>query len=208
MGFDNDQSVATELIQYTENDGNIYRQMTQSILTNLATKKARGNYDSDLAVQAFMHLAEAGAKKYAKEFGGVWHEHFPIQIRRMAATHWRDEFETEYKLGNYNNLLPLKYRHPSPEQASALVHFAKIVGRNWKRELSDCWMRAQYPAPIPEDLAAPLQQIRNDLGPSWLANAKLSTLRAQAEADRGALARALSSDEGYPLGYMQGRGAS
>ncbi len=176
MGFDTDQSVAIELIQFTENDGDIYHQMTQAILKNLATKKAQSKYDSDKAVQAFMYLAEAGAKKYAKEFGGVWHEHFPIQIRRMAATHWRDEFESEFALGNYNNLLPLKYQQPSREQALALVYFANSEGREWKHKLLDCWTHANYPG-IPENTAALLQEVRNQFSPSWLNDASLATLR-------------------------------
>ena len=68
MGF-NAAGLANELKMFTENDGDIYRQQTTAILKNLATKKARGVYDSELAVQAFMHLAETGAKKYAHEFG-------------------------------------------------------------------------------------------------------------------------------------------
>jgi len=176
MSFDTDQSVVTELVQFTENDGDIYRQTTTSILKNLATKKAQGKYDAELAVQAFMYLAEAGAKKYARDFGGVWHESFPVPIRRMAATHWRDEFETEFALGNYNNLLPLKYRQPSPEQALALVRYAKSEGREWKRKLSDCWVLADYTG-TPDDIAALLQQVRNQFGPSWLDKASLATLR-------------------------------
>jgi len=112
MGFDT-AGLVNELKTYTENDGDIYRQQTTSILKNLATKKARGVYDSELAVQAFMYLAETGAKKYAREFGGpgaVWHEMFPMAVRREAAMGWRDEFETEYALGNYNHLLPMKYQ--------------------------------------------------------------------------------------------------
>lgn len=179
MGFDTDQSVVSELVQFTENDGDIYRQTTTSILTNLATKKAQGKYDAQLAVQAFMYLAEAGAKKYAREFGGVWHEHFPIQIRHMAATHWRDEFETEFNLGNYNNLLPLKYQQPSREQALALVRFAKLRGRNWKSELSLCWSGGGfYPdVRLTDDDRAYLQQVRNSFGPSWLVQAKLPNLQ-------------------------------
>ena len=112
MGFDFDGTV-NELKMFTENDGDIYRQQTTSILKNLATKKARGVYDSGRAVDAFLALAETGAKKYAQEFGGPgasWHEIFPTDVRRAAAKGWRDEFETEYNLGNYDQLLPMKYQ--------------------------------------------------------------------------------------------------
>ena len=113
MSFETDESVVAELKMFTENDGDIYRQTTQPILKNLATKKAQGKYDHDKAVQAFMYLAEAGARKYAQDFdphGAAWHEMFPMEIRRAAAARWRDEFEEEFKLGNYDSLVPKKYQ--------------------------------------------------------------------------------------------------
>lgn len=116
MSFENSESVVAELVQFTENDGDIYRQTTQPILKNLATKKAQGKYDHDKAVQAFMYLAEAGARKYAQDFdphGAAWHEMFPMEIRRAAAARWRDEFEEEFKLGNYDSLVPKKYQAAS-----------------------------------------------------------------------------------------------
>lgn len=113
MSFDTDESVVQELQLFTENDGDIYRQTTTPILRNLITKKARGTYDHDRAVKLFMYLAEAGARKYARVHGSgehMWHVIFPINVRRQAATHWRDEFEGEAALGNYNHLLPKKYQ--------------------------------------------------------------------------------------------------
>ena len=113
MSFENDESLATELELFTENDSDLYRRMTEPILKNLATKKAQGKYDSEKAVQAFMYLAEAGAKEYIRQHGSptdVWHEMFPINVRRMAAIKWRDEFEEEFKLGNYDHLVPKKYQ--------------------------------------------------------------------------------------------------
>ena len=113
MGFESDESVAMELRLFTENDGDLYRSQTLSILKNLATKKAQGKYNREKAVVAFMHLAEAGARKYSREHGsnakGEWSSVFPKAIRQMAATVWRDEFETEYALGNYDHMIPKKY---------------------------------------------------------------------------------------------------
>ena len=117
-----DKQAVQELILFTENDDNIYRQTTQPILKNLATKKAQGKYDGEKAVQAFMYLAEAGARAYAKDNGDSekdWHLMFPIGVRREAATHWRDEFEKEFNLGNYDNLLPKKYQSPPTQPKAA-----------------------------------------------------------------------------------------
>jgi hypothetical protein len=109
-----DQASVSELKLFTENDGDIYRQQTVPILRNLRTKQAQGRYDHDRAVDLFMYLAEAGARKYAREHGGgehEWHLIFPIDVRRQASAEWRDEFETESSLGNYDNatFLPKKY---------------------------------------------------------------------------------------------------
>jgi hypothetical protein len=109
MGFD-EQGLANELKLFTENDGDIYRQQTASILKNLATKAAKGIYRHEPAAKLFMYLTETGAKKYAKEFGGIWHDIFPIAIRRIVADEWATEFESEYKNGSYDGMLPKKYR--------------------------------------------------------------------------------------------------
>ena len=133
MSFENSESVVAELVQFTENDGDIYRQTTQPILKNLATKKAQGKYDHDKAVQAFMYLAEAGARKYAQDFdphGAAWHEMFPMEIRRAAAARWRDEFEEEFNLGNYDSLMPKKYQGSQKPVAPA-YHVHEIGDDVW-----------------------------------------------------------------------------
>jgi len=137
MSFESPEAVASELKLFTENDGDIYRQQTTSILKNLATKKASGKYDHDRAVDLFMYLTETGAKKYIKEFGGPttsWHETFPIEVRRIVALEWRDEFESMYAEGQYDNLLPKKYQGGGvagrqAAQASRLATHAVLKGQ-------------------------------------------------------------------------------
>ena len=110
-----DNHSATELELYINNEYDLTGPTSQgqSIIKNLATKKASGRYDHDKAVALFMYLTETGAKKYAKEFGGpgaAWHEMFPIGVRRLVAAEWRSEFESEYANGAYDNMLPKKYQ--------------------------------------------------------------------------------------------------
>lgn len=140
MSFENDDAVVTELVQFTENEGDIYQNTTQRILANMATKKAQGKYDRDKAVQAFMWLAEVGARKYARTLGGdekQWHATFPMNIRRAAATHWRDEFETEFAQGAYDDLLPKKYKKSTPVSKASTPpsgtvqeYVCTFIGRN------------------------------------------------------------------------------
>jgi hypothetical protein len=82
---------------WVNNDYQTYRQL-ESIQRNMTRKMGCGNFDSEMAIIAFMHAAEAGAKSYAKEFGGTWHEMFPRDIRLMAAEELRDQFLDEVKL--------------------------------------------------------------------------------------------------------------
>jgi len=119
---------ATELKLFIDNDATLYRQQHVPILKNLATKKARSNYRHDLAVKAFGYLAESGAKKYAKEFGGTWHQMFDVPTRKRVAEELTRDFEGEYALGNYDHLLPKKYQ--KPEKTSTQHHARKKV--SWK----------------------------------------------------------------------------
>ena len=111
-----DTHAAAELKLYIDNDGDLYRRSTTGILKSLATKKARGEYKHDLAVKAFEHLVEAGARKYANEFEPtlrVWHQIFDKATRKAVAEELTKDFEGEYALGNYDNLLPKKYQKPT-----------------------------------------------------------------------------------------------
>lgn len=110
MTKDIDQHAADELKLFIDNDADLYRHQTTSIHKNLATKKVRSQYQHDLAVKLFGYLVEAGAKKYAKEFGGTWNHLFNVPTRKAVAEELTREFETEFELGNYDKLLPKKYQ--------------------------------------------------------------------------------------------------
>ena len=106
-----DTNAATELKLYIDNDGDLYRRQTTSILKNLATKKVRSQYRHDLAVKLFGYLVESGAKKYVKEFGSPgypWHKMFDVPTRKQVAEELTRDFEGESELGNYDHLLPKK----------------------------------------------------------------------------------------------------
>lgn len=108
-----DKVTARELELYINNDGDLHRQQYAPILKNLMTKHAQGRYDSEAAVKLFMYLVDNGAKKYAKDHGGPganWNELFPKSERTHVAKMLRDDFEDEAKLGNYDDLIPKKYK--------------------------------------------------------------------------------------------------
>lgn len=107
-----DQTAATELKLYIDNDADLYRQQLQPILKNLMTKKAKGIYDRTKAVKLYCYLTESGAKKYAKEFGNPndWSRMFSPGTRRKAAEAFVEAFEEEVELGGYTDYLPKKYQ--------------------------------------------------------------------------------------------------
>ena len=102
-----DEHAATELKLYIDNDGDLYRRQTSSIL------KARGIYQHDLAVKLFGYLVQAGAKKYADEFEPtmrVWRQIFDVSTRKAVAEALTRDFEDAWKAGEYRSLLPKKYQ--------------------------------------------------------------------------------------------------
>lgn len=127
-----DQHAANDLYLTIESDSDLYRQQGLPILKNLATKKARGIYNHDLAIKLYMYLVENGAKKYAKDFGGVWHDIFNIPTRREVAKMFVDRFEAEYELGDYSNktFLPKKYiKNPGTKERTPAKKFLDFSGR-------------------------------------------------------------------------------
>jgi hypothetical protein len=57
--------------------------------------------------------------------------------------------------------------HPTRAQLDALIQWASEHGRNWRQALNTAWMNGDYDGFNNSHL---LQQVRNNFGPSWLAN--------------------------------------
>jgi hypothetical protein len=92
-----DTHAVRELVLWANNDEPTYRHL-QDIERNLTRKMAQGRYDAELAIKAFMYVAETAAQRYVAANGSlsdVWHKMFPIDVRRAAAQELRDMFEAE-----------------------------------------------------------------------------------------------------------------
>ena len=98
---------ASELLTYTQNDGQIYRQRVVPIQKNLERKWRNGSYNPAKAPQIWMYALEDGAKKYVKELinlerdigpGSKWSDIFPKSVRMEAARDWAREWEEEAKV--------------------------------------------------------------------------------------------------------------
>jgi hypothetical protein len=95
-GFNKDN--VRELVLFIENDGDLYRQMVQPIIKNLKKHQAKGRYNATEAQKSWVRLAEAGAKKYVKEFGSSgdkWNTMFSVADRKQAGLELADSFEEE-----------------------------------------------------------------------------------------------------------------
>lgn len=108
-----DQDAVRELQLFIDNDGRLHNSQYIPIIKNLSAKKARNVYDHALSQKLWMYLVEAGAKKYAQEYGGsdsVWHEMFPKNVRLAVAKELADEFQTNWDNGEYKEYVPKKYQ--------------------------------------------------------------------------------------------------
>lgn len=101
---------AHELQLFCENDGDLHRRQGSYIEKALITRMAKGTYDHELSKKAWGYLVESCARKYAQEFGGVWNQLFSPADRREVSAKFADHFLAEAKLGNYDHLLPKKYK--------------------------------------------------------------------------------------------------
>lgn len=59
---------------------------------------------------------------------------------------------------------------PTQEQLDALRAYAASHGRYWKSRLRDAWITGEYGGFHQSNF---LQQVRNNLGPSWLVRFRL-----------------------------------
>jgi hypothetical protein len=99
-----DEEAASELKLYIDNTAELMGPGSQgdAIRKNLRRKIAKGTFDFDRSVDAWMYLVESGAKRYEREFGtpGTWHQMFSVPTRRAVAREIANDFfeelQTEY----------------------------------------------------------------------------------------------------------------
>lgn len=94
-----------DIVLIVMNDQPIYKQFMMAV-QNLKRKKAKGNYDHDLAVKMMLYPAKAGAQKWYQETARYYDDSTPVtkpssQAIQQAAVQLRDEFEEEYAATKY-----------------------------------------------------------------------------------------------------------
>lgn len=126
-----DEHAAKELELYVENDGQLYRQMFQPIVKNLANKMAKGEYVPERGVKAFRYLIDEGARKYVKEFGSG-ERIFTPATREMVARIFERSFRGEWEAGNYREHLT-KVAQKRLAERKADATWDNILGRKSAR---------------------------------------------------------------------------
>jgi hypothetical protein len=145
-----DTTAATELALFAANDGDLYRSQAQPIITNLAKKMSKGQYDEAKAAKLWGYFANSAAQKYAWEFGDrkrgtrSWREQsidgngmFNAATRRFASAeleqHYRDEvtsLATTARLSERGN----------PRRNGA--HSVTVEGTLWRDSFGNTYHRA------------------------------------------------------------------
>ena len=90
-----DVHAADELRMYIDNDRQLYRQQTTSIIKNVQRKLKSGKYDHTKAPKLWSYLVDNGVKKYIKEFGGNAKDLFPKDVRQSVAIELANYYKAE-----------------------------------------------------------------------------------------------------------------
>lgn len=91
-----DSTAARELELYIENDGRLYDSHVKPVIRNQEGHLNRGRWNLKDSIRGWMHVVDAGAKKYAKDFGGVWHKTFSASTRREVAKRFAKGFAEDH----------------------------------------------------------------------------------------------------------------
>jgi hypothetical protein len=97
-----DKDMVRDLTLIIENDGDVYRRFTTPVIANLKRKRAKGNFDDKLAIQAFVHVVENALRQpYFYRYYSYDIKSVPVSVRYAVAKELldgaMDEIEFEDK---------------------------------------------------------------------------------------------------------------
>jgi hypothetical protein len=94
--FDKPEEVVDELVKYIATTDAL--QLTlQQVHRNMADLRAKGVYDSQNAVKAFLPIADDAVRRYDTQYGGTMQEQYPHDIRRLTAERLTALFDQEFR---------------------------------------------------------------------------------------------------------------
>jgi hypothetical protein len=120
--------VAGVLVEFINKDPELNKNRFTPIVKNLQRKRREGSYDSNLAAKAFQVLVDEGASKYFNENDGKLlgdefsshNEMFPREVKTEVSEAFRDQFEANVEMGNFDEGINAKIASLVEEAESAL----------------------------------------------------------------------------------------
>lgn len=112
-----DTDMVRDLTLIIENDGDVYRKFTTPVIANLKRKRAKGNFDDKLAIQAFVHVVENALRQpYFYRYYSYDIKSVPVSVRYAVAKELldgaMDEIEFEEVLQNNDSKKPRLVEEP------------------------------------------------------------------------------------------------
>jgi hypothetical protein len=107
---------AGALVEFIQKDPALNKNRFAPAIENLQKHRSDGKYNSQEAVAAFRVLVDEGASKYFNDNEGkllgdefVSHQQmFPTEVKKMVAEKFRDQFEANVEMGNYDEDIEYK----------------------------------------------------------------------------------------------------
>ena len=124
---------ATELVEFINQDPTLSKDKLSPIVKNLQSKRQKGIYESDIASAAFKVMIDEGASKYFNDKSGEFPEDetntvytskedmFPQEIKEEVAEKFREQFEANVEMGNYDEDINRQIAN-LVEEAEAIVN--------------------------------------------------------------------------------------
>lgn len=131
-----DMTAARELELYINNDSQLYNSQFIPIVKNLMKRRAGGTYHREKAAKLFLYLADAGAKKYYKEYTSGTGFKFDLATRWVVAKSLRDSFEQEAELGNYDQMVFGVSNNPPRTQKGRERALDDAISHAWAQLMS------------------------------------------------------------------------
>lgn len=94
------ETAVRELLLFTENDGELYRQMLSPLEHSYQRKLDKGEYDKEKAIKGFLNVVNVSAKRYSKEFATPRDKIFTMADKREVARQLEEQFMSEIRVGN------------------------------------------------------------------------------------------------------------
>lgn len=97
---DYNETNITELELYTENNGDLYRQMILPYEKSLQKKMDKGIYSRELAIKGYLNVINEASRRYTIEYANKGDKIFSPADKLEVAKRMLNSFEVEQKLGN------------------------------------------------------------------------------------------------------------